>query len=141
MIGFILLAVLLLDQLSKVLVLRKMSFGQSIPVIPSLFHLTLIGNTGIAFGLFKGNSDFLVGVGLLVLVWIYRLLRKRQIQSRMALIGLGLVSGGAMGNLIDRFRYGYVIDFLDFRVWPVFNIADTCISVGTALFFIVCLKK
>ena len=141
MIGVILLAVLLLDQLSKVLILRKMSFGQSIPVIPSVFHLTLIGNTGIAFGLFKGNSDFWVGVGLLILIWIYRLLQKRQIQERLVLIGLGLVSGGAMGNLIDRLRFGYVIDFLDFRVWPVFNIADACISVGTALFFIACIKK
>ena len=141
MIRVILLVALLLDQLSKVLILRKMSFGQSIPVIPSIFHITLIGNTGIAFGLFKGNSEFLVGVGLLVLVWIYQLLRKHQIHGRLASIGLGLISGGAIGNLIDRLRYGYVIDFLDFRVWPVFNIADMCISVGTALFFITCLKK
>ena len=118
-----------------------MSFGQSIPVIPSFFHVTLVGNTGIAFGLFKGNSGLWVGVGLLVLVWIYRLLQKRQIQGLWAFIGLGLISGGALGNLIDRLQYGYVIDFLDFRVWPVFNVADICISVGTAFFFIACFKK
>ncbi len=141
MIRLIFLAVVLLDQLSKVLILQKMTLGQSIPVVPPLFHLTLIGNTGIAFGLFKGNSEVWVGVGLLVLVWIYQLLRKGNVKSRWAFIGLPLIAGGALGNLIDRLRYGYVIDFLDFRVWPVFNVADICISVGTILFCIACLKK
>lgn len=141
MIRLIFLAVVLLDQLSKILILRKMTLGQSIPVVPPLFHLTLIGNTGIAFGLFKGNSGVWVGVGLLVLIWIYQLLRKGNLKDRLAFIGLPLIAGGALGNLIDRLRYGYVIDFLDFRVWPVFNVADICISVGALLFCIACLKK
>ena len=141
MIAWILFVSLLLDQFSKFVILRKLSFGQSIPVIPPFFHITLIENTGIAFGLFKGNSGFWVGAGLLILVWIYRLLEKRQIQGYWAFIGLGLISGGALGNLIDRLRYGYVVDFLDFRVWPVFNVADICISVGTALFFVACFRK
>lgn len=141
MIQSVFLAALLLDQLSKYFVLRGLSLNDSIPVIPSVFHLTLVANTGIAFGLFKGRSEFLVVVGLVVLFWIYQFIRKKGIRDRWALIGLGLVSGGAIGNLIDRFRYGYVVDFLDFRVWPVFNVADTCISVGTALFVIACFKK
>ena len=141
MIRFIFLAVVLLDQFSKSLVLRRMSFNQSIPVVPSVFHITLVGNTGIAFGLFKGNSALLVFVGLLTLFWIYGFIRRRRIKDRTLLIGLGLVSGGAFGNLMDRIHYGYVIDFLDFRIWPVFNIADLCISIGTALFFVACFKK
>ena len=141
MIRLLFLAVVLLDQLSKSLILRRMSFNQSIPVIPSVFHITLVGNTGIAFGLFKGNSALLVFVGILTLFWIYGFIRRRQIRDRTLLIGLGLVSGGAFGNLMDRIHYGYVIDFLDFRIWPVFNIADLCISIGTALFFVACFKK
>lgn len=142
MIRLIFFAVVLLDQLSKSLILRRMSFNQSIPVIPSVFHITLVGNTGIAFGLFKGNSALLVWVGILTLFWVYGFIRRRRIKDPYLLVGLGLVSGGALGNLMDRIHYGgYVIDFLDFRIWPVFNIADICISIGTALFFVACFKK
>ncbi|MFH1858454.1 MAG: signal peptidase II [Candidatus Omnitrophota bacterium] len=141
MIRLIFLAVLLLDQISKHLILRTMVFNQSIPVVPSVFHLTLVANTGVAFGLFKGKAELFVLVGLVALLWIALFVRRRAIQNRLALLALALVSGGAVGNLLDRFRYGYVVDFLDFRVWPVFNVADTCISVGTVLFLITCLKK
>ena len=137
----IFLAVLLLDQLSKVVILREMSFNQSIPVIPPIFHVTLVANTGIAFGLFKGKSEHFVLVGVAVLFWIYLFIRKHRLKDRWALAGLAMVSGGALGNMIDRIRYGYVVDFLDFRVWPVFNVADSCIFVGTILFFITCFKK
>ena len=137
----IFLAVLLLDQLSKVVILREMSFNQSIPVIPPIFHVTLVANTGIAFGLFKGKSEHFVLVGVVVLFWIYLFIRKHRLKDRWALAGLAMVSGGALGNMIDRIRYGYVVDFLDFRVWPVFNVADSCIFVGTILFFITCFKK
>lgn len=141
MIQWIFLGVLFLDQLSKFFILREMSFNQSIPLIPSVFHLTLVGNTGIAFGLFKGNSGVFVLAGLLILFWIYRSVWKNSRKDSWISFGLGLVLGGAVGNLIDRLRYGYVVDFLDFRVWPVFNVADLFISMGTACLFMVCFRK
>ncbi|MBI4436003.1 MAG: signal peptidase II [Candidatus Omnitrophica bacterium] len=140
MIRIILLVVFLLDQLSKSFVLRHMSLNQSIPVLPPIFSITLIANTGVAFGLFKEKSDLFVWVGLLVLFWIYQVTRHTPLENRWAKVGVGLISGGALGNLLDRLRHGYVVDFLDFRVWPVFNIADSCIFIGTLLFLIVCFK-
>lgn len=140
MIRVILLGVFLLDQLSKSFVLRNMSLNESIPVFPPFFSITLVTNTGVAFGLFKGRSDLFVFVGLVILFWIYQLTRRHEVKNRWVQVGLGLISGGALGNLLDRLWHGYVVDFLDFRIWPVFNVADTCIFVGTLLFLIVSLK-
>ena len=135
------LAVFILDQLSKFFVLRQLSYSESLPVLPPFFHLTLVANTGVAFGLFRGNSDLFVVVGIAILFWIYRFLRKNRVTDRWVRVGLGLVAGGALGNLVDRIRFGHVVDFLDFRVWPVFNIADSCIFIGTVLFIITCFRK
>lgn len=108
-----------------------------VPVTP-FFNLVLGWNRGISFGLFNNGSDFnvwiLSGVALAVvsflLVWLYRE------QGRLVSIALGLVIGGAMGNVIDRLRYGGVTDFLDFHLsgyhWPAFNLADTSIFLGAA---------
>ncbi len=141
MIRAILLAALFLDQLSKAAALKALSFEESIPVLPPFFHLTLVANPGVAFGLFKGHSWLFVLVGLLILFWVVRLFRRQTIRDRWISVGLSLVAGGAIGNCIDRLRFGYVVDFLDFRIWPVFNLADSFISVGTFLLIIACFKE
>ncbi|MBI2871313.1 MAG: signal peptidase II [Candidatus Omnitrophica bacterium] len=125
------LVVVILDQLTKLAV--ELFLRESVPVIPNIFYLTRVHNSGGAFGLFTGFTWMFVAVGLLTLA--FGLLFRRSIQTAPRLIRWAavLILGGALGNLIDRLRFGYVIDFLDFRVWPVFNLADSSITVGTCL--------
>ena len=127
----------ILDQCSKYLVTHRLGFGQSVSVIPNAFHLTVTSNTGIAFGLFKGNNTILTFSSIVVIV-ILAFFWKRIIPDRLfsGRLAIGLILGGAIGNLIDRMRFRYVIDFLDFRVWPVFNLADSGITVGALLLFL-----
>ena len=124
---------IVIDRVTKFLVFNNLFEGQSIGVIPRIFHLTLVLNTGTAFGLFRGRNQFFIAASILViaLVVTYVLLDKRK--DLLVLGALGLILGGAIGNLIDRILFGYIIDFLDFRVWPVFNIADSSITIGSAL--------
>ena len=122
--------VILLDQISKAFALRYLSTSPSIPVIENIFHLTFVRNTGIAFGLLQ-NNEFILTVSIFVCVVLLLLisLRLRNAKSGYQW-AYGLVMGGALSNFIDRLRLGYVLDFLDFQIWPVFNIADSCITVG-----------
>lgn len=128
------LSVLFLDQASKAWMTKFLAGVSSYPVVPDVFHLTLVKNSGVAFGLMKGYS---IPVSLATLVLVVSLFWSffRQVESRgfLFILSFSLVLGGAVGNLIDRFRFGGVIDFLDFRVWPVFNLADSCITVGACL--------
>jgi signal peptidase II len=125
--------VLILDWITKQWALRSLALGESIVIAP-FFYLTHVHNTGSAFGLFQNNNWVLLGIALvifgLLLAAVPRLIADL---GCWAEIGIGLVLGGALGNIIDRLRFGYVVDFFDFRVWPVFNIADSAISVGTVL--------
>ncbi|MDP1853351.1 MAG: signal peptidase II [Candidatus Omnitrophota bacterium] len=133
--GFIVSAsVVFFDQLTKFLALDKLNYGISVPVFKNIFHLTLVRNTGIAFGLFKDSTIILIFISLIAVMFILRywFLRKEKL-DRLVKFSLFLILGGAIGNLIDRFRFGYVVDFLDFRVWPVFNVADSCITIGAVL--------
>lgn len=132
----IILATLLLDQASKAFVQRTMFLGESIPVVSSVFHITYVLNPGAAFGLLANRTSFFIVVTIAVVLAVligYRRIPKHQLLMRMA---LGLVVGGAVGNLIDRIRLGRVVDFLDFRIWPVFNLADTAIVIGAGLLLI-----
>ncbi|AEG60577.1 signal peptidase II [Desulforamulus ruminis] len=135
MIRFILvmLFTLALDRYSKFIIMNKMTEGQSIPVWNKVFHLTYIQNPGAAFGLLAGKTWFFIMITTLVLLAM--VLGWRWIQKAGPLYhwALGLVAGGALGNLIDRLLYTRVIDFLDFRIWPVFNLADTAICIGVGL--------
>ena len=128
------LLVLLLDQASKAWMMRFLETTPSYPIVPDVFHLTLVKNTGVAFGMLKGYS-IPVTAGTLVLVvgLFWSLIRQVEARGGLFIFSFSLVLGGAVGNLADRFRFGGVIDFLDFRVWPVFNVADSCITVGAAL--------
>ncbi len=132
-VGIIVLLTLLVDQASKYAVSTYMAQGESIPVLPPVFYLTYILNPGAAFGILANRTAFFIAVGVLVVGGVlvgYRFLPRERVWTRLA---LGLVVGGALGNLIDRVRLGRVIDFLDFRVWPVFNLADTAIVTGALL--------
>ena len=124
---------ILADQAIKFLVVSLMELGESIPVFAGIFHITYIENPGAAFGLFANQRLVFIVAGLLVIA--AACLMYRRLMSEKAIIrwGVALLLGGAVGNLIDRLRIGGVIDFLDFRIWPVFNIADIGICVGVAL--------
>lgn len=129
------ISVFLTDQISKFLALRNLTPNESTAVIKDFFHLTLVGNTGAAFGIFKNQAVFFIIISSIAVISIFVFLKKK---SGILLrdIGLAFILGGALGNLTDRIRFGYVVDFLDFRIWPVFNVADSAITVGTALVII-----
>jgi len=128
--------VLALDRLSKAWVRHHFQLGESRRVT-SWFYLTFVENTGTAFGLFQGNNKALMVLAFVILGAL--LYGARGLSERggfWGALGVAFVLGGAFGNVMDRIHYGQVIDFLDFRVWPVFNIADSAISVGTLFLMI-----
>lgn len=127
------LAVVILDQFSKYIVVENMALGESIPIIEEVFHLTYILNPGAAFGMFAHNRLFFIAIAVIVIgiiIWARREILALPWEVKA---GCGLFLGGAIGNLIDRARQGLVIDFFDFRIWPVFNIADIAICIGVGL--------
>jgi signal peptidase II len=134
--------VLLIDQLTKTLVHTHMTLYESRPLIEGLFSLTYIRNPGAAFGFLSGaaplyRSLFLIAVTLVAIILILLYLGKNRKEPPLLIFSLALILSGAVGNLIDRIRFGEVIDFLDVYVgahhWPAFNVADSAISVGAAL--------
>lgn len=127
------LLTLVVDQFSKALVKYLLPVGHSLPVIPHVFYLTYIHNPGAAFGLFAYRTTFFVLATLVVIVLVLVLARYIPEHRRLLRLSMGLILGGAIGNLIDRLRYGLVVDFLDFRFWPVFNLADSAIVIGAFL--------
>jgi len=129
--------VFILDRITKIIAVRTMSYGQSINVLPNIFHITLVSNNGTAFGLMKGQNVILAVVAAVavVLIVIYAVTHKGL--GFAVSLALGLILGGALGNLLDRIKFGYVIDFFDFRIWPVFNIADSAITVGMIILVII----
>lgn len=129
-------AIFLADQASKALVLRNLGFGQSWnPIAPlrPFVNITLIANTGAAFGLIPGGGLFFTVVAAVVAAFILTYYRSLPAEAILLKWALGLELGGALGNLADRLRYGYVLDFINFNFWPVFNLADGCITLGMVL--------
>ena len=132
--------IVLLDQITKVTISRLFTFGESKPVT-SFFNLVLAHNKGAAFSFLAAESGWqrylFTGIALAATVFIVYLL-KRHAGQRLFCWALALILGGAVGNVIDRSIYGYVIDFLDFHAagwhWPAFNVADMAICTGAALF-------
>jgi signal peptidase II len=125
--------VLIVDQLTKWLVAARFQPGESLPVLPPILHLTYVQNTGAAFGLFKGQQAAFIVIALVVIGWVAAELLRKRAMALTLLWGCALILGGAVGNLIDRLRLGYVIDFIDLRVWPVFNVGDSAITIGVGL--------
>lgn len=132
----IIVASIALDQYTKFLANNNLSAIDTYPVINNVFHLTFVKNRGAAFGILQNQRWFFITITfVIILVIIYYLLRHKP-DNKLMLVSLAMIIGGAVGNLIDRIRLGYVIDFFDFRLinFAVFNVADSFIVVGTILF-------
>jgi signal peptidase II len=136
------LGVILLDRVTKLAIVQALRLGQGIPVVPGFFDIVFVLNPGAAFGFLATLSDrvrnplfILISILAVILILFYhdRYLRSHRLVS----VALGLVLGGALGNLIDRLHYGMVVDFLDVHLgpyhWPAFNVADSAISIGVGL--------
>ncbi len=127
------LLVLVIDQLAKVVVVMKLEPFQSAWVLKNIFSVTFVRNYGAAFGILQSQTVLLIVLSLAVIIFAWFQRDKLKGYPKVFQIGLGLGLGGALGNLVDRIRLGYVIDFLDFQFWPVFNLADVAIVVGVGL--------
>ncbi len=125
--------VFVIDQLVKHLVVSTMHLGQSFPVIKGIFHITYVLNPGAAFGMLEHQRWVFIVVALAAVLLGVAFYKKLQQESFLMRSGAGLLLGGAVGNLADRIQSGLVVDFLDFRVWPVFNIADIAICAGAGM--------
>lgn len=130
----------LIDRISKIIIRDTMDIGSSVSVIGNFFHLTHITNTGIAFGMARGNNTFFILLSVAILSMLIYFFVKTE-KSR-ELLPLVLIAAGAAGNLYDRMIYGSVCDFLEFNLgfppfnpWPIFNVADAMITVGGIILF------
>ncbi|MFC1631590.1 signal peptidase II [Candidatus Omnitrophota bacterium] len=138
------IAILSADQLSKFIILKNLQPGQSLPIIKGIFHISLVCNRGFAFGLFSGldlNYVWIVYICVVILILVNLFYKRHSTGQKSTQVYFTLILSGAVGNLIDRIRFGCVVDFLDFRIWPVFNIADSAITIGTILLLIQLLKR
>lgn len=136
------LAFLFIDQLSKVAARINLDEKKPLALIKGFLSLTLVKNKGVAFGLFKDGSVnllLLIAAAVVVLIIIYLLIYRPS--SMLIRIALGLIAAGSIGNFIDRAYFKQVTDFIDFHIWPVFNVADSSIFTGTALLLINSLFK
>ena len=138
------LIILLMDILTKQIVIKSMIPHQSITIIPNFFQITYAKNTGVAFSILEGKQIFIIIMTLIVLGIIIKYI-KELATTKYDIISYALVIGGALGNLLDRVIYGYVIDFLDFQIFnynfPIFNVADIGIVVGIFLLLLKNLKE
>ena len=142
-VSFVLIA---LDQITKMFVIHNMNLHESIPVIKGFFNFTYIRNPGAAFGIFATTNSafrliFFVGTSIFALGLLGTIFYRLHPADLWGQLTVSSIFGGAIGNLIDRLRYGEVIDFLDFQVsgyhWPAFNVADSAISVGVVSLLII----
>lgn len=133
--------IILLDQLTKFLVKQALQLNQSIPIIRNILHFTYTTNTGSAFGLFKGLNLIFVLFSIIVIFAIFYFIKKIKNLTLLLQFAIGSLLGGTIGNLIDRLFYGYVIDFIDFRIWHVFNAADSFITISVIFLIILLWNK
>ena len=139
MVTTIIISIILLciDQISKLLVVNLLTKTDSITIIKNFFYLTYINNDGAAFSILVGKRIFLILIAVLAIVMLIRYIKKNNIQNKLELVSISLIIGGSLGNLMDRVVRGYVIDFLDFKIFnynfPIFNLADVCITLGVIL--------
>ncbi|MCK4917291.1 MAG: signal peptidase II [Candidatus Omnitrophica bacterium] len=132
--------VFLLDYLIKNYLRLNFSF-QSLPIIKNIFHITIVFNEGAAFGMLRGKTHLLIVIGIIFLSIFYLILKSEKNKSLLFFAASGMIFGGAISNLYDRIVLGFVVDYLDFRIWPVFNLSDTCISVGAGLLILQSIHK
>lgn len=135
------LLVIFLDQLTKFLVKNNFQLNHSMPIIKNILHLTYVTNSGSAFGLFRGFNIFFILFSVIVVIVISYYLKKIKESEKLLQFSVGLLLGGTIGNLIDRIAYGSVVDFIDFRVWPVFNVADSAVTISIILLIVLLWEK
>ena len=111
------------------------------PAIPHLLWWTFVRNTHGAFGLFGNQAWLLIGMAIVVLGIFWLAFRDAARDSRLIQMAFGAIVGGAIGNIIDRLHFHYVVDFIDLRWWPVFNVADSCITIGVAILVLATLRR
>jgi signal peptidase II len=138
--------VVLLDRITKHIVAQQLPNGQTYTVIPGIFRISDVHNTGAAFSMFAENAspatvrNILIAFSAIAIIILFGMLWRTGRYLTLASVALALILGGAFGNLYDRIRYHYVIDFLEVRIihyhWPDFNVADSCIVIGACLLLI-----
>ncbi|MBN2120790.1 MAG: signal peptidase II [Candidatus Omnitrophica bacterium] len=127
----------LLDFGLKTIITAKLAFNTAYPLIGNIVSLRLVHNTGVAFGLLQGKTNLVIFIGVaFIVVFLFFALREKHTPAKK--VFLGMILAGALGNLYDRVFLGYVIDYIDLGWWPVFNLADSFITVGCAFFLVSC---
>lgn len=138
------LLVIIIDQVTKWLVMTNMELGESIPIIENFLYITSHRNSGAAWGILAGQMTFFYIITAIVIVIVVYYIKKHAHESKLLGVGLGLVLGGAIGNFIDRLAYQEVVDFIDVYLgsynYPIFNVADSALVIGVILIGIVVLK-
>lgn len=126
----LIVVIVLLDQITKFSVRGLMYIGESIPVIEDIFHITYVQNRGAAFSLFSGSGVMLIIIPIAALSLAIWYMEKHKSEHWTLTLSLCLIISGGLGNLIDRVFMGFVTDMFDFRIWPVFNVADIAVCLG-----------
>ncbi|MBI5573204.1 MAG: signal peptidase II [Elusimicrobia bacterium] len=127
--------IFLLDRITKYFIVKNFYLGESSAVIKNVFHITYITNTGTAFGMLQKYGSVLLIFSIVAIILISILVFKQKTHPHTHSLALSLILGGALGNLFDRIFRGEIVDFFDFRIWPIFNIADSAITVGIIILF------
>ena len=147
MTSIIILSIILLaiDQISKILITNVMDINVGIELIKDFFYLTYTHNTGAAFSILTGKRIFLILIAIIILIIIFNYIRKNKVEGKIEKMAFSLIIGGSIGNLLDRIIGGYVVDFLDFKIFgydfPIFNLADTFIVIGVFLLLIITVTR
>ena len=136
-ITIIIFALILIDQITKYLIRINFQEGETLPIISDIFHLTYVRNRGAAFSIFENIEivTILIPIVIIILTIAFLIYYKNKI-SKVMLISISLIISGGLSNLIDRVIFGYVTDMIDFRFFPVFNIADIAVTIGCILIII-----
>jgi len=125
----LIILIFFLDQLTKRVIDQALTLKQSITILPNILYFTKAYNTGASFSILRGFSWFFILFAILVIIVVIYYYKKIPVNNRLF---IAFILAGTLGNLVDRLQYGYVIDFIDFKIWPVFNIADTAVCIGAA---------
>lgn len=135
--GILTVLIIAVDQIIKHIVSNKLSYGEVIAIVPNVLSVTYVENRGAAFGILQNKQTFFIIIGILIVLIFGYIIIAKKINNKIFLSSAALIVGGGIGNLIDRIIHGYVIDYLQLSFFsPVCNLADYCITIGTALLII-----
>lgn len=138
------LITLILDQITKLLIMNNLILGQEIKIIPNFFSLLYVTNTGAAFSSFSNYTSLLIIASVFCIALVMTIIDREEYKNKFTVISLGILIGGMLGNLLDRIFYKNVIDFISLTFFsykfPVFNVADICITLGVTIYLLINLK-